>query len=128
MKAYVRVLAAAMFSAGFLLGSGAVFADAPAPGSVRGGFTGPGPILVTVKQASSMRDDAPVTLRGFIVQSLGNEKYLFSDGTGTIRVEIDDKVWQGLQVTPKDKVEVQGEVDRDWKKVEVEVFSLKKVQ
>ena len=31
--------------------------------------------------------------------------------TGTIRVEIDDEDWQGLTVTPKDKVEIKGEVD-----------------
>ncbi|MCM1513067.1 MAG: YgiW/YdeI family stress tolerance OB fold protein [Oxalobacter formigenes] len=128
MRISVRTLAAVVFSAGFLLGSGAVLADTSLPMPARGGFTGPGPALATVKQALSMRDDMPVTLKGYIVQSLGDEKYLFKDATGTIRVEIDHDVWQGLQVAPQDLVEIQGEVDRDWSKIKVEVSRISKVQ
>ena len=38
-------------------------------------------------------------------------KYVFKDDTGSIVVEIDDDDWGGLDVSPKDKVEIRGEVD-----------------
>lgn len=91
------------------------------PARAAGGFTGPGPSVVTVEQAKSMSDDTNVTLRGYITQSLGDEKYLFKDDTGTITVEIDDDDWRGLQVGPTDLVEIQGEVDKEWTRTEIDV-------
>ena len=93
-----------------------------------GGFTGPGPGLVTVAQAKSMADDAKVALKGYIIQSLGGEKYIFKDDSGTITVEIDDEDWMGLTVGPSDLVEIQGEVDKEWTKVEIDVDRIVKVQ
>lgn len=87
----------------------------------QGGYTGPGPALVTVQQAQSMRDDTRVHLQGKIVQNLGDEKYLFRDNTGTIRVEIDDEDWNGQTVGPEDLVDIYGKVDKDWNSVEIEV-------
>lgn len=127
-RTHVCTFVAAVLSAGFILGSGAALADAPAPVAAQGGFYGPGPALATVKQALSMRDDTPVTLKGYIIQSLGDEKYLFKDDTGSIKIDVDDKLWQGRQVTPQDLVEIEGEVDRDWNKTEVDVSRLNKVQ
>lgn len=101
------------------------FSD-PAAASARGGFSGPGPEVTTVKEASSMRDDARVMLRGNIIQHLGGDDYLFKDATGTITVDIDDKRWRGQEVTPKDTVEIYGEVDRDFTKVEIDVKSITK--
>jgi len=89
--------------------------------SLGGGYSGPGPNLVTVEQAKSMGDDAWVALKGHIIQSLGGKDYLFKDATGTINIEIGKKRWQGLTVGPDDLVEIHGEVDKDWAKVEIEV-------
>lgn len=86
-----------------------------------GGYTGPGPALVTVEQAKNLRDDTPVALKGRIVRSLGNEDYLFEDGTGGITVEIDRKRWQGQHIGPDDLVEIHGEVDKEWSTVEIDV-------
>lgn len=91
------------------------------PGAGAGGFSGPGPEISTVAQAKEMRDDARVLLRGNIIQHLGGEDYLFQDSTGTITVEIDDRRWMGQSVAPADTVEIYGEVDRDWRKVEIDV-------
>ncbi|MDR2893529.1 MAG: YgiW/YdeI family stress tolerance OB fold protein [Deltaproteobacteria bacterium] len=89
-----------------------------------GGFNGPGPALVTVDQALKMDDDKKLALRGYIVQSLGDEEYLFKDDSGSIEVEIDRKRWRGQNVTPKDLIEIHGEIDKDWGKTKVDVKRL----
>lgn len=94
-------------------------------GANRGGYTGPGPELVTVKQALDMWDDDWVTLKGRIVKSLGDDMYTFHDGSGSITVEIDDDVWQGLSVGPETVVVISGEIDKDWMHTEVEVSSIR---
>ena len=91
------------------------------------GYRGPGPNTVTVETAKGMRDDSPVTLRGRLEQFLGDEKYLFIDDTGSIIVEIDNRLWRGISVDENDTVEITGEVDRDFTKVEVEASSIKKL-
>jgi len=92
-----------------------------------GGFTGPGPKPVTVEQAKTFRDDTPVVLQGRILSYLGKEKYLFSDDSGTIIVEIDDRLWAGISVNENDMVEIRGEVDRNLRKIEIEADSIKKL-
>ena len=119
--------------AAFLI-AGATIADAKKGGfsqvpteSGRGGFQGPGRTPASAREAATMRDDAPVTLRGNIVQHLGGDKYLFQDESGTIRLDIDHDEWRGLTVTPEDLVEVRGEVDKDWNSVEIEVDRITKL-
>jgi uncharacterized protein (TIGR00156 family) len=92
----------------------------------QGGFDGPGPAVISVREALTLRDDAPVTLEGNIAQSLGNEKYLFRDATGTVTVDIDADKWQGLRVGPQDTVILYGEVDKDLMQMEIDVKSLRK--
>ena len=93
----------------------------------KGGFTGPGLKAIPVKEAKKLKDDAPVLLQGKILRSLGNEKYLFSDGSETITIEIDDKLWGELSVNENDTVQIGGEVDKEFTKVEIEVNSIKKL-
>lgn len=74
-------------------------------------------------------DDQPVTLRGYIVKKVGNEKYLFSDGTSEIRVDIDDKHFVNMKADAKTKVEIRGEVEKDFletPEIDVEVLTLVK--
>lgn len=92
-----------------------------------GGFVGPNGSSATVESAKSMRDDTWVTLRGNIVKRLSDDLYLFKDATGTINVDIDHKRWNGVTVTPQDTVEIQGEVDKDWNSVEIDVKQINKV-
>ncbi|SRR5690606_9592549 len=78
----------------------------------------------TVKQALSMKDDSKVQIKGYVVKSVGDEKYQFRDSTGTINVEIDDELWQGKPVSAKTPVTIVGEVDIDYKpakRVEIDV-------
>ncbi|HAT8014266.1 YgiW/YdeI family stress tolerance OB fold protein [Citrobacter rodentium] len=92
-----------------------------------GGFVGPNGSSATVESAKSLRDDTWVTLRGNIVERISDDLYLFKDGTGSINVDIDHKRWYGLTVTPQDTVEIQGEVDKDWNSVEIDVKQIRKV-
>ncbi|MDR2158785.1 MAG: NirD/YgiW/YdeI family stress tolerance protein [Treponema sp.] len=91
------------------------------------GYRGPGADIVTVDAAKSLRDDYPVTLRGKIEKFLGDEKYLFTDDTGSIIIEIDNRLWRGISVDQNDTVEITGEVDRGFTRVEIEASSIKKV-
>ena len=74
-----------------------------------------------------MKDDTKAVLRGNIVRQVKHEKYLFKDSTGEIVVEIDDDDWGGVTVGPNDTVELIGEIDKDFNKIEFDVDIVKKV-
>ena len=92
-----------------------------------GGFTGPSGAVTTVANAKSLRDDTWVTLRGKIVERISDDLYKFQDSSGTVNVDIDHKRWNGVTVTPQDTVEIQGEVDKDWNSVEIDVKQIRKI-
>jgi uncharacterized protein (TIGR00156 family) len=96
---------AALFTAGLFVGS----ADAQ--------YTGPqGEAVVTNVSAilEDPKDDMKVTLRGYLVQKLDNdEKYVFSDNTGKITVEVDEEDFKGQVVGEKTHVQISGEVDKE---------------
>ncbi len=88
------------------------------------GFSGPNQGINTVKQvldAGFFSDDMPVTLTGYITSSLGGEMYLFTDGTGEVTIEIEHDKWLGQSVTPKNKVQLSGEIDKEIGGVKVDV-------
>jgi uncharacterized protein (TIGR00156 family) len=93
--------------------------------SSKGGFTGPGLDLTSVKTALTMRDDTDVVLKGKIIRSMGKEKYLFQDETGEIVIDIDEHVWEGQNVTPDDTIQITGEIDKEFMNdAEVDVHSI----
>ena len=96
--------------------------------TTNGGFSGPNAGVVTIEKAKTMSDDTWVTLRGNIEQRIGGDHYTFRDATGTINVDIDHKRWNGLTITPKDTVELYGEIDKDWNSVELDVKQVTKVK
>lgn len=57
------------------------------------------------------QDDQWVSLKGHLLRKTGKERYVFSDGTGEIQVEIDDKDFPREPVDEKTLVEISGEVD-----------------
>ena len=98
--------------------SGAVSAQ-----MVSGGFQGPGLAPMSVADALKLNDDTAVVLVGQIERSLGDEKYLFKDASGTVTVEIDNEDWRGLNVT------LNGEIDKEMfkdTKIDVDSIALKK--
>ena len=89
-----------------------------------GGFQGPGLAPSSVAEALKLNDDTPVVLVGQIDKSLGDEKYLFKDASGSVTVEIDNEDWRGVTVTHKDTILHQGEIDIDFFKTEIDVDSV----
>lgn len=92
------------------------------------GYSGPSTVSVTtVKELlANGRDDQNAILRGRIVSHDGDDHYTFDDGTGQIRVEIDnDDFPAGQKIDDKTQVELRGELDRDRNNVEFDVDSVR---
>lgn len=71
----------------------------------------------TVRDAlSATWDDTKMCLEGNITDKIAtsHEKYTFRDGTGSLTVEIDDRVMAGVNITPATKVRICGEVDKEF--------------
>jgi len=84
-----------------------------------GQFAGPGspvPVNVDVKSIlANPVDDTLVTLKGHILEKVGRKYYMFSDGTGQIRLDIDNKYFPaGVTITPKTLIQISGEVDVEY--------------
>ncbi|MBS6284663.1 YgiW/YdeI family stress tolerance OB fold protein [Haemophilus parainfluenzae] len=101
-----------------------------AQGGFQGGFQGGNQgQQLTVKQALSAKDNSMITLVGNITQQIDGDEYVFTDGTDQIKVEIKNRVWNGLNVGPQDKIRVYGKLDNEaFEKAELEVISVEKAQ
>ncbi|ORM74849.1 TIGR00156 family protein [Pantoea wallisii] len=106
---------------------GFVDPNAPAAQTKAGGFQADKASVVTVKQAEEMKDDSWITVRGTLEKQIGDEDYQFRDSTGTMKVEIDHKRWNGQTVSPKDQVELTGELDKDFNSIELDVKQVRKL-
>ncbi|MEQ0233780.1 NirD/YgiW/YdeI family stress tolerance protein [Klebsiella sp. CN_Kp109] len=62
-----------------------------------------------------------VTMTGKIEQRVRHDRYLFRDSSGTIVVDIDKEMWNGLTVSARDLVEIQGKVEHGISGTEVYV-------
>ena len=77
--------------------------------------------------ASKASDDTPVELTGYLVQSLGDEKYLFRDANSDVEIAIDNALWREMDVSSDSKVTLIGEVDDQWQGIEIEIDSMRLV-
>ena len=121
----ITVLVLLLVCAGFVCAQGFTGEKA-----AKGGFsdgTNTSASITSVEKALKMRDDTRATLRGNIVKQVGHEKYLLKDATGEIVVEIDDEDWGGVTVGPQDTVELIGEIDKDFNRIEFDVDIVKKI-
>lgn len=92
-----------------------------------GGFIGPSvdiPLL-SIAEIKKAPDEHYIRVQGNITEYLNSELYVFEDASGTINIEIDDDVWDGLYVHPQDRVEITGEVERDFFSIKVEVDKIR---
>ncbi len=100
--------------------------------SIAGGYTGPGAsnrVNSVSDIAKNPIDDQRVTLRGNITRHIGGDKYMFSDGTGEMRVDIDDHQFPPQPINEKTFVEIMGEVDTDFMQFsEIDVKSVRILQ
>ena len=84
--------------------------------------------VTRVSALRSLPDDSYVTLEGHIERKVRHEHYIFRDASGRIEVEIDDDVWRGLNITPRDKVRLEAEIDQEWRRTEVDVKSVTRIR
>lgn len=115
-----KMTALTLLAAGAFLAQGASQAHAQ--------YSGPGakPETTTVEQILKKPvDDKDVTLKGKLTKKVGSEKYLFSDNTGEIRVEIDSEDFPKVAVDDKTTIEITGEVEKDFMETpEIDVDTL----
>ena len=79
-------------------------------------YTGPSklPVLKSVAEVvKGGKDDQPVIVQGVLKQKIDDDTYLFNDGTGDIRVDIDSEKFPKTEVGATTKVEIRGEVSKD---------------
>lgn len=95
-------------------------------------YTGPGaktPAKSVAEILKSPVDDQHVSLKGKLTKKVGSEKYIFTDGTGEIRVEIDNEDFPAVAVDDKTTIEITGEVEKDFmESPEIDVETLAVVQ
>lgn len=84
------------------------------------------PAVWTVTEVVSLPDNTPVVMRGRITKNIGNDMFVFEDGSGTIMLEIDEESWNGNTVRVDDIVTVYGNVDKGTNYTEVDVNSIVK--
>jgi uncharacterized protein (TIGR00156 family) len=102
------------------------YAQYQGPGSKAAKAAAQGPITTVADVLKRGRDDQRVTLTGNVVKKVGWEKYLFRDASGAIRIEIDDEVMPAEPFDDKTKVEITGEVERDFlQSVEIDVKAIR---
>ena len=89
-----------------------------------GGFVDADAKPMSIAEVMKLSDDAYVTMSGYITKRLSDDEYNFTDGNNNVTLEIKGKVWRGLTVTPKDKIIVVGEVDKDLTSFKIEVKSV----
>lgn len=123
-KMLIVIMLSALSLGAFAQNGGFVSPNASAADS-QSGFKGPSPATTTIAQAKSLRDDAWVVLEGKIVRQIWHELYEFQDSTGTVNIDIDDKRWRGQTATSNDKVRIEGEVDKDWNSIEIDVQTVR---
>lgn len=107
-----------VFLVAALMVSGPAVAQSTSAGAV--------PPDTTVAQVlADPEDDQKVMLRGSILEQLSTEKYMFSDNTGQIRVEIEKDDFPDMEFRPNMQIEISGEVETAFmRRPEIDVETL----
>lgn len=80
-------------------------------------YAGPGaaPSAATVKAVLAKPvDDQRVSLTGRVLKQLSSDKYLFSDGSGEIRIEMDSDDLPAQKFDDTTLIEIVGKVEKDY--------------
>lgn len=106
----------------FVFSLSALFVSLP----VAAQFTGPSASAqtTTVAAVGNARIGSDVTLTGNVTGHIRDEYFTFRDDSGEIRVEIENRTWQGRKVGPDDKVRITGEIERGFGGRYIDVKSL----
>lgn len=95
------------------------------PDATPPGFVGPevGDEMSVQEVLAIAKDGLKVTLKGHIIKRLSHDKYIFTDNTAEIVLEIHNKAMPPEQITPETLVKIYGKLDKDYfpSKIEIEV-------
>lgn len=84
---------------------------------------------VTIAKAKTLKDETGVTLKGTIVRQVMGDEFELKDATGMITIDIDDEIWQRMQLKAGDRVKVMGEVDTHRSKAtDIEVIKIERMK
>lgn len=96
---------------------GLVVAGLLLPTSMYAQYVGPSTQIQPKSVAEILKnpgDNQVVVLQGHIIKNIGKKKYIFSDGTAEIRVEIDARHMPTQPIDQKTKVQLTGEVETEF--------------
>jgi uncharacterized protein (TIGR00156 family) len=88
------------------------------------GFVGPeaGGLISVKELLATATDDMRVVLQGNITKRISEDKYVFTDKTGEIVAEIDNKNMPAdQQITPETSVKLYGKVDKEFFPQKIEI-------
>ncbi|MGC7560775.1 YgiW/YdeI family stress tolerance OB fold protein [Pasteurella sp. PK-2025] len=90
-----------------------------------GGGYGPNSAVTTVKAALNAKDDTYVSIEGHIVSQIDGDEFIFRDVAGSeIRIDVSDRAWNGQTIQPYDRIVIQGTVDKEWNKTDIDVKNI----
>ncbi len=122
----MTILPALLASALLVVAVPVVHAQYTGPGSKPAKAAPQAPIKTVAEVIKNGKDDQLVTLTGQVVKQVGREKFLFRDASGEIRIEIDDDDLPTQPFDDKTRVEITGEVEKDFvRSVEIDVKAMK---
>ncbi|WP_296026083.1 NirD/YgiW/YdeI family stress tolerance protein [uncultured Aggregatibacter sp.] len=85
--------------------------------------------LVTVQAVKSMEAHSVVALEGRLVRQIDDDEFIFRDATGEIKVGVGDYAWNGINITPNDRVRIEGAVDKGFiMPTTIDVYQIRKIQ
>ena len=93
-------------------------------------YTGPGGAqsLSVAEVLEAPQEDTVVSIEGKLTRKIDDEEYIFSDGTGEIKVEINDEDLPTETVDENTQLVITGEVDRKFMRApKIEVDSVRPV-
>ncbi|WP_429946191.1 NirD/YgiW/YdeI family stress tolerance protein [Bibersteinia trehalosi] len=88
------------------------------------GFFDENNAVKSVKDLPAAKDKSFVLLEGNITKRVGKKDFIFKDATGEVEIEVSRRAWQGQTITPTDRIQIRGVLDKEWDKAEVEVMEI----
>lgn len=71
------------------------------------------PKMTVAKALKIKQDNAPVQISGKILRQVDNDEFIFGDGTGQIKIDVEDHAWNGLNVGANETITIFGTVDHE---------------
>lgn len=93
----------------------------------KGGFYDSAAVVKTVKEALNSADKTPIIIEGYMTKQIDDDEFIFRDVTGSeVQIDVSHRAWKGQTIQPTDKITIQGHVDKEWNKIEIDVRDITK--